>query len=87
MNLSDVAELPTAGSALNHWFKVKDPKEGFESVIQNWTNGGSSHLLNSVPVADFKEFERWFKLMSRLKYGWFHLKLYQMFQDLSQRLI
>ena len=34
-------------------------------------------------VAEFKEFERWFKFKPRLKYGWFHLKLYQMFQDLS----
>ena len=27
--------------------------------------------------AEFKEFELW------LKYGWFHFKLYSMFQDLS----
>ena len=33
------------------------------------------------------EFERRFKFKPRLKYGWFHLKLYQMFQDLSRRLI
>ena len=39
------------------------------------------------PVAEFKEIERRFKFKSRLKYGWFHLKLYQMFQDLSRRLI
>ena len=38
-------------------------------------------------VAEFKEFERRFKFKPRLKYGWFHLKLYQMFQDLSRRLI
>ena len=31
------------------------------------------------PVAEFKEFEL------RFKYGWFHLKLYQMFQYLSRR--
>ena len=31
------------------------------------------------PVAEFKEFER------RFKYGWFNLKLYQMFQYLSRR--
>ena len=31
--------------------------------------------------AEFKEFE------PRLKYGWFHLKLYSMFQDLSWRSI
>ena len=36
-------------------------------------------------LADFKEFERRFKFKPRLKYGWFHLKLYQMFQDLSRR--
>ena len=38
-------------------------------------------------VAEFKEFERRFKFKPRLKYGWFHLKLYQMFSDLSRRLI
>ena len=37
------------------------------------------------PVAEFKEFERRFKLKPRFKYGWFRLKLYQMFQDLSRR--
>ena len=36
-------------------------------------------------VAEFEEFERRFKFKPRLKYGWFHLKLYQMFQDLSRR--
>ena len=35
----------------------------------------------SLSVAEFKEFE------PRLNYGWFHLKLYQMFQDLSRRSI
>ena len=38
----------------------------------------------SQPVAEFKEFERRFKFKPRLKYGWFHLKLFQMFQDLSR---
>ena len=42
---------------------------------------------NRYSVAEFKEFERRFKFKPRIKYGWFHLKLYQMFQDLSQRLI
>jgi len=37
-------------------------------------------------VAEFKEFERRFKFKPRLKYGWFNLKLYQIFQDLSRRL-
>jgi len=35
-------------------------------------------------VAEFKEFERRFKFKPRFKYGWFHLKLYQMFQDLNR---
>ena len=36
------------------------------------------------PEAEFKEFERRLKIKPRLKYGWFHLKLYQMFQGLSR---
>ena len=31
--------------------------------------------------AEFKKF----KFKPRLKYGWFHLKLYSIFQDLSRR--
>ena len=38
-------------------------------------------------VAEFIEFERRFKFKPRFKYGGFHLQLYQMFQDLSRRLI
>ena len=30
-----------------------------------------------LTVAEFKEFERRFKFKSRIKYGRFHLKLYQ----------
>ena len=41
--------------------------------------------IKKISVAEFKEFERRFKFKPRLKYGWFHLKLYQMFQDLSRR--
>jgi len=37
--------------------------------------------------AKFKEFEPQLKFDPRLKYGWFHLKLYSMFQDLSRRSI
>ena len=50
----------------------------------------TSNFLVSIllqPVAEFKEFERRFKFKPRLKYGWFLLKLYQLFQDLSRRLI
>ena len=43
--------------------------------------------LMKKSVAEFKEFERRFKFKPQFKYGWFHLKLYQMFHDLSRRLI
>ena len=39
------------------------------------------------PEAEFKEFEPKLKIETRLIYGWFHLKLYSMFQDLSRRSI
>jgi len=35
----------------------------------------------------FPEAERRLKFKQWLKYGWFHLKLYSMFQDLSRRSI
>ena len=34
---------------------------------------------------EFKEFETRPKLETQIKYGWFHLKFYSMFQDLSRR--
>ena len=34
--------------------------------------------------AEFKEFERRFEFKPPLKYAWFHLKVYLMFQDLSR---
>ena len=40
-----------------------------------------------LPEAEFKEFEPRLKFGTRLKYGWFHFKLYSMFQDLSRRSI
>ena len=47
----------------------------------------TKNKLNIPPIAEFKEFERRFKFKPRLEYGWFHLNLYQMFQDSSRRLI
>ena len=38
-------------------------------------------MILKRPEAKFKEFE------PRLKYDWFHLKLYSIFQNLSRRLI
>ena len=35
--------------------------------------------------AEFKEFEPRLKFKPRLKYGWFYLKLYSIFQELSRR--
>ena len=43
--------------------------------------------LHVCSEADFKEFEPRPKQKPRLKYGWFHLKLYSIFQDLSWRSI
>ena len=34
--------------------------------------------------AEFKEFEPRLKYETQLKYGWFQIKFYSMFQDLSQ---
>ena len=36
-------------------------------------------LESNKSVTEFKEFERRFKFKPRFKYGWFHVKLYQMF--------
>ena len=41
----------------------------------------------SDPESEFKEFEPQLKFKPPLKYGWFHLKLYSIFQDLSRHLI
>ena len=35
------------------------------------------------PEAEFKEFEARLKFKTRLKYGWFHLKLYLIIEDSS----
>ena len=42
---------------------------------------------NVMSEAKFKEFDPRLKFKSRLKNGWFHLKLYSIFQDLSRRSI
>ena len=40
-----------------------------------------------MPEAEFKEFEPRLKFKLRVKYGWSHLKLHLIFQDLSRRAI
>ena len=39
------------------------------------------------PEAEFKEFDPRLKFKPRLKYGWFHLKLNSIFEDLNRRSI
>ena len=64
------------------WFSVTDfLVYGKEKVLITFQRD------KLTSVAEFKEFERWFKFKPRFKYGWLHLKLYQMFQDLSRCLI
>ena len=43
------------------------------------------HKLPDRSKAEFKEFKPWFKFKPRLKFYWFHLSLYKIFQDLSRR--
>ena len=56
-------------------------------------NKGSDYLINFEftiflqPEAEFKEYEPRLKLKPRLKSGWFHLKLYLIFQVLGRRSI
>ena len=55
-------------------------------VTNNYVNSlFNPGILNSMQLeqteAEFKEFKPW------LNYGWFHLKLYKFFQDLSRRSI
>ena len=64
-----------------------------QGLLQEFFHGGgASFFYNPLkttdftgPVTEFKEFERRFKFKPRFKYGWFHLKLYQIFQDLNRR--
>ena len=51
------------------------------------TKNSLSNFLPFQSKAKFKEFDPRFKFKSRLKYGWFHLNLYSIFQDLSRRSI
>ena len=40
--------------------------------------------MDPDPESEFKEFDRRLEFETRLKYGWFPLKLYSMFQDFSR---
>ena len=83
----------------NKHFYVFTLKQSFFSLFVNFFNFHlqivfycplkSSLLINCKknvnPESEFKEFEPRLKLETRLKYSWFHLRLYSMFQDLSRR--
>jgi len=45
------------------------------------------YMSSKRAEAEFNEFEPRLKFETRLKFGWFHLKLYSVFQDLSRRSI
>ena len=69
------------------WFADHFPHRALSLVKSNPTRTiGSNCRPKGRPEAEFKEFEPRLKFKPRLKYGWFHLKLYSIFQDLSQGL-
>ena len=95
-----VAELPTAGSkgfqwVIQIWTDGRQLK--FIKFGPSITTDDVDHPRFQIseqprreyrfPEAEFKEFEPRLKFETRLKYGWFHLKLYSMFQELSRRYI
>ena len=61
----------------------------FPIRFAHFCDSGNSNVADSdpEPETEFKEFEPPFKFKLRLKYDWFHLKLYSIFKDLSWRSI
>ena len=51
---------------------------------KNLTGSPGKPHFNGFPEAEFKEFEPRLKFKRQLKYGWFNLKLYYIFQDFSR---
>ena len=66
-------------------YRVTGLEEG--RTEENDCNILFSYTSLLFPKADLKKFEPRLKFKPRLKYGWFHLKLYSIFQDLSRRSI
>ena len=67
-----------------------DFRDDCTEYIKNFLNSyfpEVTHLFLAVPEAEFNEFEPRLTFMTQLKYGWFGLKLYSMFQDLSRHSI
>ena len=58
-------------------------------VLYNYclVNNCRQKIFYVFEEAEFKEFEPRLKFKPPLKYGWFLLKLYSIFQDLSRRSI
>ena len=58
---------------------------GSKSTLKPTLSSSDFVDIHYCPEAEFYEFEPRLKFETRFKYGWFHLKLYSMFQDLSWR--
>ena len=71
--------------------KIRNLKKRDWSIVSiryNWQSISLCKFLKrETTEAEFKEFGPRLEFETRLKYGWFHLKLYSMFQDLGQRSI
>ena len=61
--------------------KAFDMLKSVISNIQNWNYFRFAPYHQWSNSKNFEKFETW------LKFGWFHLKLYSMFQDLIRRSI
>ena len=59
--------------------KLVNPKQCAAKIRQVQQLCSDYSSLTEEPKAEFKEFEPQLKFKPRLKYGWFHLKLYQIF--------
>ena len=55
--------------------------------MKGWDFNFAIEFILMWTEADSKEFESRLKFKPRFKYGWFHLKSYSLFQDLSRRSI
>jgi len=72
-------------SDLESKFLFKIIKIKFYIYVQ--IQSGNFIMITLRHEAKFKGFEPRLKFEKQLKYGWFHLKLFSMFQDLSRHSI
>ena len=67
--------------------ELSNPSNYSGSFKDTYTVPSQVYNQTLQPEAEFKEFEPRLKFKPMFKYGWFHLKLYSIFLDLSRRLI